>query len=231
MKYKHVFFDLDHTLWDFETNATHTLQHLYEVNTLSNRGIVSFEDFYARYSVHNDRLWDRFRKGIINRKELRFKRFWLTFLEYKIADEKLCNMLSEQFLEVLPTRTALFPYATEVLDYLAAKNYPMHLITNGFEDTQLLKMKHAGIGHYFTHVITSESAGSLKPHREIFDFAMGKAGTTAAESIMIGDTMDVDILGARNVGMDQVYFGPAVTTSAITPTYSISCLSELKKIL
>ncbi|UYQ92730.1 YjjG family noncanonical pyrimidine nucleotidase [Chitinophaga horti] len=230
MKYKHIFFDLDHTLWDFETNATQTLQRLYELNTLCDRGISSFDDFYARYSVHNERLWDRFRKGFINRKELRFKRFWLTFLEYKIADDKLCNLMSEQFLELLPTQTALFPYAIEVLDYLAAKNYPLHLITNGFEETQHLKMKHAGIHHYFTHVITSESAGSLKPHREIFDYAMAKAGTTAAESIMIGDTLDVDILGAQNVGMDQVYFGPA-KASPVVPTYSIACLSELKKIL
>lgn len=231
MKYKHVFFDLDHTLWDFEANATLTLQDLYQANALADRGIPSFEDFYARYSVHNDKLWDRFRKGIINRKELRFKRFWLTFLEYKIADEKLCNLLSEQFLQVLPTKTALFPYAVEVLDYLAAKNYPLHLITNGFEETQFLKMKHAGIEHYFTHVITSESAGSLKPHREIFDFAMNKAAATAGESIMIGDTLDVDILGAHNAGMDQVYFCPGTAATGVTPTHTISCLSELKGIL
>lgn len=231
MKYKHIFFDLDHTLWDFETNSYQTLQELYDHNNLSSRGIPTFEIFYNSYVIHNEMLWDRFRKGFINRNDLRTKRFRLTLLDFKIGDEKLSEALSEQFLKILPGKTALFPYTVEVLDYLTEKQYPLHMITNGFEETQLLKMRNAGINHYFTHIITSEAAGSLKPYREIFDYAIGKAATTAADSIMIGDALDLDIAGAHNVGMDQVYFNPAIPATSLQPTYTISCLSELKTIL
>lgn len=231
MKYKHIFFDLDHTLWDFETNSHQTLQELYHHHNLSSRGVPTFEAFYDSYVVHNEMLWERFRKGLINRNDLRSKRFRLTLLDFKIGDEKLSNSLSDLFLQILPGKTALFPYTVEVLEYLTEKEYPLHMITNGFEETQLLKMRNSGIDRYFTHVITSELAGSLKPYREIFDYAIGKAATTASDSIMIGDALELDIVGARNVGMDQVYFNPAVPPADVRPTYTISCLSELKTIL
>lgn len=232
MKYKHIFFDLDHTLWDFETNAALVLEQLYHAHNLEGRGVPSFKDFHQVYMVHNEKLWDRFRKGFITRNDLRSKRFRLTLLDFKIGDEKLCEALSVQFLEELPTQTALFPHAKEVLEYLAAKNYPLHMITNGFEETQLRKMKSSGIDHFFTHVITSESAGSLKPYREIFDFAVTKAAATADSSIMIGDALDIDILGAYNAGIDQVYFNPLVpATGELKPTFVINSLAELKMIL
>ncbi|RAJ01573.1 putative hydrolase of the HAD superfamily [Chitinophaga skermanii] len=231
MKYKHIFFDLDHTLWDFETNSALTLKELYDTHQLSARNIPSFESFYNTYTEHNDRLWDRFRKGFITRNELRTKRFWLTFLDFKIADEPLSKTFSDQFLQILPTKTSLFPNTIEVLEYLTKKGYPIHLITNGFEETQLLKIKNAGIDKYFTHLITSETAGSLKPKREIFDFALSKASTTAGESIMIGDAIDIDVLGARTAGMDQVYFNPSKLPQQQFSTYTISDLSELMAIL
>lgn len=231
MRYKHIFFDLDHTLWDFETNAVSTLQELYAEHELEKIGIPSFEKFYAAYAVINDKLWDRFRKGFINRHELRTKRFTMTFLDFKICDDKLCHNMGMRFLEVLPTKTALFPHTIEVLDYLQEKKYPIHLITNGFEETQRLKMKHSGIHDYFTHIVTSESAGSLKPHRDIFDYAMKLSATSASDSIMIGDTLDVDILGAQEAGMDQVYFAPEKPQEGLKPTYTIRSLHELKDIL
>jgi len=233
MKYKHIFFDLDHTLWDFEANASLVLEELYHNHGLLNRGVHSYEDFYKNFSIHNDKLWDRFRKGFINRNELRVKRFRMTLLDFKIGDDKLCEIMGAQFLELLPTKTLLFPHAKEVLEYLAAKNYPMHLITNGFELTQLHKMRSSGIDHFFTHVITSESAGSLKPYREIFDFAVTQAAATVDSSIMIGDGLEIDVLGAQNVGMDQVYFNPLCVEceSKVIPTYTIRSLHELKEIL
>lgn len=232
MKYKHIFFDLDHTLWDFETNAYLVLEQLYHAHNLEGRGVSSFKDFHRVYMVHNDKLWDRFRKGYITRNDLRSKRFRLTLLDFKIGDEKLCEALGSQFLEQLPTQTALFPHAKEVLEYLAAKNYPIHMITNGFEEVQYLKMRSSGIDHFFTHVITSESAGSLKPYKEIFDYAVMKAGATTDTSIMIGDALEIDILGARNAGIDQVYFNNLVpATGELKPTYVINSLHELKDIL
>ncbi|MEC5147879.1 YjjG family noncanonical pyrimidine nucleotidase [Chitinophaga sp. 212800010-3] len=231
MKYKHLFFDLDHTLWDFEKNEQETLQELFSSHNLAARGISSFEAFHVSYVAHNERLWDRFRKGFITRKDLRDKRFRLTLIDFRIGDEQLTQQLADGFLEILPTKKALFPETKETLDYLAAKNYPMHMITNGFEETQLQKMKNSGIDHYFTHIITSELAGSLKPYREIFDFAISKAGTSAAESIMVGDAMELDIKGAHGVGMDQVYFNPANPPVDFQPTYVIGSLAELKDIL
>ncbi|SHL89871.1 putative hydrolase of the HAD superfamily [Chitinophaga jiangningensis] len=231
MKYKHLFFDLDHTLWDFETNEQETLLELYEQHALESRGVPSFQEFSTAYVDINERLWDRFRKGFITRKDLRYKRFSMTLLAFKIGDEKLNEALSDQFLEVLPTKKRLFPHAVEVLDYLAAKNYPMHMITNGFEETQLLKMKNSGIDKYFTHIITSEVAGSLKPYREIFDYAMAKAVTSAPESIMVGDAMELDIKGAHGVGMDQIYFNPAKPPVDFKPTYTVNSLAEIMDIL
>ncbi|MFY0252976.1 YjjG family noncanonical pyrimidine nucleotidase [Chitinophaga sp. 30R24] len=231
MKYKHLFFDLDHTLWDFETNEQETLLELYNSHNLADRGVPSFEAFSVSYVGHNERLWDRFRKGFITRKDLRDKRFRLTLLDFRIGDEVLTQRLCEGFLQILPYKKALFPHTKETLEYLAGKGYPMHMITNGFEETQLLKMKNAEIDHYFTHIITSEMAGSLKPYREIFDFAMAKAGTNASESIMIGDALELDIKGAHSVGMDQVYFNPAKPAVDFQPTYVINGLHELRDIL
>jgi len=231
MKYKHIFFDLDHTLWDFETNSYQTLEELYHTFNLASRGVHSFEAFYNSYVVHNDKLWDRFRKGFITRNDLRSKRFTLTLLDFKIGDEQLSRSLNEKFVEVLPFKTALFPYTIEVLEYLAAKNYPLHMITNGFEETQLLKMRNAKIDHFFTHIITSEVAGSLKPYREIFDYAITKAATTATDCVMIGDALELDIIGAHNAGMDQIYFNAKIPAVTMQPTHCIACLSELKTIL
>src|ERR1700730_16519377 len=115
MKYKHLFFDLDHTLWDFEANAKLTLEELYHSLQLQSRGIENFEKFYETYIYHNDRLWDRYRKGFIKRDELRWKRMWLTLVDCKIGDEKLARTMGAIFLDRLPTRTLLFPYAMEIL--------------------------------------------------------------------------------------------------------------------
>lgn len=231
MKYKHLFFDLDHTLWDFEKNEQETLLELYEAHELQQCGVPTFESFSLSYVGHNERLWDRFRRGFLTRNELRDKRFRLTLLDFKIGDEKLTQKLANSFLEILPYKKTLFPETKETLEYLAGKGYPMHMITNGFEETQLLKMRNSGIDHFFTHIITSEVAGSLKPYPEIFHFAIGKAGTQATESIMIGDAMELDIKGAHGVGMDQVYFNPAKPPSDFKPTYVINHLKELRAIL
>ena len=136
MKYKHLFFDLDHTLWDFEANARTTLASLYEEMQLQQRGVHDFELFYRKYILHNEKLWDRYRKGYIKQEELRVKRMWLSLLEFKIADDLLANEMNIRFLDLLPTRTLLFPYTVEILSYLQDKGYKLHLITNGFEKTQ-----------------------------------------------------------------------------------------------
>ena len=234
MRYRHLFFDLDHTLWDFEANSRQTLDELYHSLNLAEKGIHDFELFHKNYLVHNDKLWDRYRNGYIKVDELRWKRMWLTLLDFKIADEPLAREMGVRFLDLLPTRKILFPYTFEILDYLSAKKYELHLITNGFEKTQHSKLKYSGLDKYFRHVITSEGSNSLKPHKEIFDYAFQKTGATPEQSIMIGDSMDVDILGAMNAGIDQVHVNHLTNKLELIndqkPTYTVYSLKELEAI-
>ena len=230
MQYKHLFFDLDHTLWDFEANSRQTLEEMYHTLLLKERGVHNFDDFFSRYTVHNDKLWERYRNGYIKVDELRWKRMWLTLLDFKIGDEPLAREMAIQFLEALPTRRILFPYAIEILDYLTKKGYRLHLITNGFEKTQLSKIQNAGLSGYFGEVITSEGANSLKPHKEIFEYAFRKTGAEPGESIMLGDSIEADIQGAINAGIDQVYVNHLGIEPEIRPTYTIYSLKELEKI-
>ncbi len=229
-KYKHLFFDLDHTLWDFEANSRQTLDELYHTMQLASKGVDDFPLFHKNYLVHNDKLWDRYRKGFIKVDELRWKRMWLTLLDFKIADEPLAREMGNIFLDLLPTRKLLFPHTIETLEYLVQKNYRLHMITNGFEKTQHSKLKNSGLDKYFTEVITSEGSNSLKPHKEIFDYAFQKAGANPSESIMIGDSLEVDIQGAMNAGIDQVFVNHINEAPTITPTYTVYSLKELENI-
>jgi putative hydrolase of the HAD superfamily len=231
MQYKHLFFDLDHTLWDFEANSRQTLLELYHDLQLKERGISNFDQLHKNYLVHNDKLWERYRNGYIKVDELRWKRMWLALLDFKIADEPLAREMGVRFLDLLPTRKLLFPYTIEILEYLKGKNYRLHLITNGFEKTQLGKLKSSGLDGYFEKVITSEGSNSLKPHKEIFEFAFQKTGALPEESIMIGDTIEVDILGAVNAGIDQVHVNHLTNKVELVdgkkPTYTVYSLKEL----
>jgi len=230
MKYRHLFFDLDHTLWDFEANAKATLESLYETLHLQEKGVNDFELFYRNYLDHNERLWERYRNGFIKQEDLRIKRMRQSLLDFKIADEELAQAMSVQFLELLPTRTILFPYAKEILTYLIDKGYELHLITNGFEKTQHKKLQYSGLDSFFKEVITSEGSGSLKPNKEIFEYAFQKTNAAPSESIMLGDTLDVDIQGAINAGIDQVFINHHRITSHIQPTYMVHTLRELEEI-
>jgi putative hydrolase of the HAD superfamily len=230
MQYKHLFFDLDHTLWDFEANSRQTLQELYDTLDLASRGVTDFDHFHRQYIVHNDKLWDRYRNGFIKVDELRWKRMWLTLLDFKIGDEPLARRMGDQFLDALPTRKILFPYTIEILTYLRGKGYQLHLITNGFQKTQHSKLEYSGLSGYFGEVITSEGSNSLKPHKEIFDYAFRVTGADPEQSIMLGDSVEVDIQGAINAGIDQVYINHLGIAPAIKPTYTVSSLKELEDI-
>ncbi|HZE84719.1 MAG TPA: YjjG family noncanonical pyrimidine nucleotidase [Puia sp.] len=228
MQYKHLFFDLDHTLWDFEANSRQTLEELYHSLQLRERGISDFDLFHRTYLAHNDKLWERYRNGYIKVDELRWKRMWLTLLDFKIGDEPLARKMDVLFLDSLPTRRLLFPYTLEILDYLAGKGYILHLITNGFEKTQHSKLEHAGLAGYFTEVITSEGSNSLKPHKEIFEYAFRITDAEKKESIMIGDSLEADIQGGINAGIDQVYVNHLHLEPSIQPTYTVYSLKELE---
>jgi putative hydrolase of the HAD superfamily len=230
-RYEHLFFDLDHTLWDFETNSKETIRDLFVAYNLHKDITDDFEEFYKVYSLHNKRLWDRYHHGFITQEELKWKRMWHALLEFKRGDEALSKKLSAAYLEILPTKKALFPYTIEILEYLKNKQYKLHLITNGFEKTQWAKLNSSNIGHYFIEVITSEGSNSLKPKKEIFEYAINKCNTQCCDTIMIGDNLDADILGAMNAGIDTIFVNHINEETTVKPTYTIYHLQELENIL
>ena len=230
MPYKDLFFDLDHTIWDFELNSKETLWDLHLKYELEAKGIHDFDVFYSQYSVHNHRLWDRYTKGYIKQEELRWKRIYLSLLDYKIADEALSKEMSVDYLDILPNNKSLFPYTIEILDYLKNKDYKMHLITNGFESVQFKKIKNSNLADYFTEVITSEASNSLKPNKEIFDYALKACNAKLETSIMIGDNESADIQGAINVGMDSIFVNHLQIQPTVPATHTITHLKELENI-
>lgn len=231
MQYKHLFFDLDHTLWDFNTNSKEAMQDVYRSQELDKRGINDFDAFFERYNYHNHRLWDKYSKGQMKQEELRWKRMWLALVDFKIADEALARAMGVTFLEVLPNKNGLFPYTHEILTYLRNKGYELHLITNGFEKVQYNKLEKSNIGQYFKEVVTSETSNSLKPNKEIFDHALMRAGADRAESMMIGDNIEADILGGMNAGLDTIFVNHINEVTDVQPTYTIYHLKELEGIL
>ena len=231
MAYKDLFFDLDHTLWDFELNSKETMQELYLTHQLASIGITDFDAFFTIYIAHNHRLWDRYSKGFIKQDELRWKRIYLSLLDFKVSNEKLARDMSVDFLEILPTKKKLFPYTIEILTYLKNKDYKMHLITNGFESVQFKKINNANIAHFFNEVITSEASNSLKPQKEIFEYALKNAKAQLDQSIMIGDNESADIQGGINAGMDTIFVNHLQTIPTVPATYTITHLKELESIL
>ncbi len=229
-KYKHLFFDLDRTLWDFEKSAIEAFEEIFSKHDLAGKGIADFTSFHKKYSDHNHRLWDLYREGMLEKDILRWKRFYLTLLDYGIDDRQLADAMGTDYLEISPRKVNLFPHAMETLKCLALK-YHLHLITNGFQEVQEIKIKTSGMDRYFEMLITSEEAGVKKPDPKIFYYALDKTGALADESLMIGDDFPVDIEGARQVGMDQVFFDPEEVSNETNCTYKIADLLELCKFL
>jgi putative hydrolase of the HAD superfamily len=229
-KYRHIFFDLDMTLWDFESNAREAYEDIYRTFRLSDRGISSLNDFVSKYFIHNDRLWEQYRNGEIEKELLRTKRFELTLLDYGIDDPALAQAIGHEYVIISPTKTRLFPNAHATLSYLQ-KQYTLSIITNGFEEVQFHKLKNSHLDGYFSHVITSEQAGCKKPDPDIFRYALQQAGAEASQSLMIGDDMEVDVLGAMQAGMDAIYFNPKKIGHNGNIYHEISDLNDLIAIL
>ena len=230
MKYRHLFFDLDHTLWDFEKNANETLRTLYDTHHFARYGTFVVEEFIRVYSDINHALWRLYQSNKISQQQLRDVRFVRTLTKLGVPESEIPATISAEFTHILPQKSAVFPFTHEVLDYLRP-NYRLHLITNGFNDIQGIKLDSSKLTHYFEEVITSEHSGHLKPVPRLFAHALARTGATATESLMIGDNLECDVLGAYNAGIDQVYFNPDKRRHFNQITYEISCLSELKAIL
>ncbi|MCW5911115.1 MAG: YjjG family noncanonical pyrimidine nucleotidase [Cyclobacteriaceae bacterium] len=230
MKYKCILFDLDHTLWDFETNSSRTLAELYEAHNLQARGVTGFSEFRKVFSAINTDLWTKYDAGLISRDEIRFHRFRSILAHFDVDDEKLSMTLSDEYVMQSPKKGALMPHAIESLEYLASR-YHMTIITNGFEEIQGTKLASSGITHYFKSVVTSARAGHKKPAREIFDFALAENGFAHHEAVMIGDNLHTDMGGARNAHVDTIYYNPEQISHDETVTYEIHDLKQLCAIL
>ena len=229
-QYKHIFFDLDRTLWDFETNSNETLEEIIGKYGLIEKGIPSFSAFKEVYSRFNTMLWNLYLSGELIKEKLNFQRFNLTLEAFGIRDSLLANNIADDYVKMSPLRTNLFPNTIETLEYLHGQ-YKLHIITNGFEEVQYKKLELSGMSKYFEHVITSEDAGFKKPNKMIFNYALEKTGANASESLMIGDEIEIDLLGAKAVGLDQMYVNYLGHAHNESFTFEVRTLSEIIDIL
>ncbi len=227
--YKHIFFDLDRTLWHFEENSKKVLLDIYSKFDLK-KHIEFEEDFMSVYYNFNELLWERYRENKITKDELRSERFNLTLNHFMVNKPDLSEEIGYYYIEQSPLQTILLPHAIEVLTYLHTK-YKLHIITNGFEEVQHIKLRESKINHFFDQLIFSEKVGVKKPHPLIFKKALKSAGATAKNSVMIGDDYYADIYGAQRVKMDGIYFNFYKTKHQYLVQKEIHCLSELMDFL
>lgn len=230
MQYKNLFFDLDDTLWAFSYNARDTFEEMYRKYEYD-RYFRSFQHFYELYERRNMELWAEYADGKVTKDELNRQRFLYPLEAVGEGDAALAKAFSEDFFAVIPTKSRLMPHAREVLEYLAPK-YNLYILSNGFQELQCHKMRSAGIDRYFKKIVLSDDIGVLKPWPEIFHFAMSATQSELRESLMIGDSWDNDITGARGVGMHQVYYNVTGRSEfPFKPTYQITDLKELLQLL
>jgi len=228
-RYRHLFFDLDHTLWDFHTNSRATLSELVTDQGLIGRGLPSTEEFIAAFEEVNRALWAEHGAGRMPKEVLRVLRFRTALQRFGITDGRLPQRLSESYLERCPRKTALMPGALEMLNE-AARGHRLHIITNGFEEVQHVKLEQSGLSAHFDLVLTSERAGAAKPHAVIFKEALKRTGARAEESVMIGDNAGTDMLGARNAGWDQIHYTAETEPDALA-THRVAHHDDLRRLL
>lgn len=228
--YRNLFFDLDDTLWAFSQNACDTFAEVYRRHSYD-RFFDSFEQFYTLYQRRNHELWQEYAAGLVDKEELNRQRFLYPLQQVGHADPQVAQAFADEFFRLIPTCSGLMPHAREVLDYLQGK-YRLFILSNGFEELQCRKMQSAGIDGYFLRVILSDHLGVLKPHPQLFHFALSATQSQLSESLMIGDSWENDIAGAAGVGMHQVFYNVAGLTSLpFRPTYQITDLRQLMDIL
>ena len=231
MRYKHLFFDWDHTLWDFEKNSEMSLRALYEDLELPSLGMPYFELFFKQYILINDLKWDLYRQGKITKQGLRESRFQESFAHFGVEANDVAWTLETRYIDETPYQNHLIEGAREILDTLSGCGYTMHIITNGFHESQRIKFAESGLEPQFDVLLCSDQVGVNKPDAKIFRRALQLAGAARKESLMIGDNLIADCIGAREQGIDQVFFNPKGTKHLEKVTYEIQRLEELLEIL
>lgn len=224
---QHIFFDLDHTLWDFEKNSDLTFQKIFKEYCID----LPLDSFLEKYKPINKAYWKLYQENKVSKKNLRYSRLKDTFdaLEYAISDH-LITEFSIKYIDYLPFFNHLFEGTIPLLEDLKMK-YQLHIITNGFEEVQLLKMEKSGLLPYFNQIITSESVGVKKPNPKIFHHALKLANSTTQNSLMIGDNIEADIKGAMNIGLKAIHCNFDRQVTAQKNIVSVNSLLELKQYL
>lgn len=226
----HIFFDLDYTLWDYDRNCAETLIEIFELFELEKIGIPTSQIFIEKFHRVNNKLWDLYDTRKITSEELRSRRFSEIFDLFGIDNKSICGKIHDTYMQISPNKPHLHDGTLDILEYLKTK-YTMHIITNGLDDIQSKKMVASGIIEYFDTITTSQKANARKPEKEIFEYAVKIAKTTVNQSVMIGDNYNVDIIGAKNIGMDFVFFNLENKIFAKDENSMIKHLLELKQIL
>ncbi len=228
-RYKHLYFDLDLTLWDFDSNSASTLLQIIDEFALKDK-INDQAKFIDHFKLYNDRVWDLYRSKKINKHDLRYERFRLLFDEFGITDKNLIEQVQDFYVMRAPTKHLLVKGAREVLEYLYPK-YSLYIITNGFQEIQSAKALNSDIAKYFKKIFTSDKVGFAKPDRRIFEYSVKSVNALKKECLFIGDDPVNDVEGPKKYGMDQVFFNPSGKTIEIKPTYEIKDLRELMSFL
>jgi putative hydrolase of the HAD superfamily len=229
-KYTCIFFDLDHTLWDYETNSLETLRELFATYSLQQRGVPDLESFHKEFKRVNAALWVLYDHGKIGSEVIRKDRFKQILEAFEVHDQQLTNVLSNDYLYSCPKRSNLMPHTEETLEYLAGR-YKLSIITNGFEEIQHTKLTSGNLHRFFDHVVTSQKAGFKKPAREIFDYTLNRNSIPSQKAVMVGDNLITDIAGARQASIDHVFYNPERSVHQEGVTWEIESLAELRGFL
>jgi HAD superfamily (subfamily IA) hydrolase, TIGR02254 len=229
--YKTVFIDLDDTIWDTRANSEASMREIYN-NYGFARYFPDFDTYYDIYYSNNLELWTKYRQGKISKQELIIERIAYPLRTYVDYDEHTIKTLNDDFLDRTTRKTQLLPHTIELLEYLKPR-YELYIISNGFEEVQYKKMNNSGLTPYFKGMILSDKVGVNKPHPAIFNEAMRIAGATIQDSIMLGDSWEADIAGAKAIGMDQIWYDLGIETPMpeFEPTHVVRSLLEVKGIL
>lgn len=226
MRNKHIFFDLDRTLWDFDLNSERALLQLFEMHEPRFKQ-SSFDVFHRHYKNVNQELWHRYSKGKIDKESLRYDRFRKSFAKLGIEDEDLVSLFGDGYVSLSPKQTNLVPFTRDVLENLVSSGFTLHIITNGFSEIQEIKLEACGIRTYFENVVCSEAIGINKPNPMIFKYAMDQAGVAPKDALMIGDDYRTDVVGAIRSGMQAIWFQPKPQPKKSKFENQVSCLSEI----
>ncbi|MDY0930068.1 YjjG family noncanonical pyrimidine nucleotidase [Chryseobacterium sp. CFBP8996] len=231
MKIQHIFFDLDNTLWDHRRNAYLTIKDLFDKEEITLKYNIDFEEFHSVYHEINEKLWEQIRDGEIDKEYLRKHRFYDTFKRFGIDDLELSMFFEEHFLDKILNYNHLVEGAQYILDYLKAKDYTLHIISNGFQEVTERKCILSKIDHYFQTITSADSVGVRKPNPAIFEYSLGLSDAKKGESILIGDDWIADVIGAQNFGMDIIFFDVLNENKEVEDMKVIKHLLQIKEYL